>query len=261
MAIWEDFEVECTDYLKKAYGDYAKFTHKGGSDSTVPDIYVETEHGSFYIDAKHSPAQCGQFVLLPDISTGTFQYSPQNVNRINTYAKKIMEHMNKSFDEFRDAGTAGKDIVMPGDQDIFADWIIEIYKEKGARFFITNNQTILPIERFKEYFEITAKYRIKRSGSSSVGKSRIPAVKDHITHDYVVQDTRIDGDKLFVISREPYHNERFILHGYEYMFSLRDHEYEIRKLSNTYNANVIFSIKLKSGKRGMSPDEFISALK
>ena len=106
MAIWEDFEVECTDYLKKAYGAYAKFTHKGGSDSTVPDIYVETDHGSFYIDAKHSPAQCGQFVLLPDISTGTFQYSPQNVNRINVYAKKIMEHMNKSFDEFRDAGTA-----------------------------------------------------------------------------------------------------------------------------------------------------------
>ena len=138
---------------------------------------------------------------------------------------------------------------------------IGLYKEKGARFFITNDQTILPIERFKEFFEITAKYRIKRSGSSSVGKSRIPAVKDHIIQDYVIQDTRIDGDKLFVISHEPYHNERFILRGYEYMFSLRDHEYEIRKLSNTYNANVIFSIKLKSGKRGISPDEFISALK
>lgn len=261
MAIWENFEIECTDYLKKAYGAYAKFTHKGGADSTVPDIYVETAHESFYIDAKHSPAQCGQFVLLPDISTGTFEYSPQNVNHINAYAKKIMEHMNKSFDEFRDAGTSGKDIVMPEDQEVFAGWIMDIYKEKGVRFFITNNQTILPIERFKEYFEISAKYRIKRSGSSSVGKSRIPAVIEHITRDYNVHNTRIDGDKLFVVSHARYQNERFILRGYEYMFSLRDHEYEIRKLSNTYNANVIFSIKLKNGKYGMSHEEFISALK
>lgn len=261
MAIWEDFELECTDYLKKVYGTYAKFTHKGGADSTIPDIYVETAHGSFYIDAKHSPAQCGQFVLLPDISTGTFRYSPQNVNHINTYANKIIEHMNKSFDEYRNAGTAGKDIVMPDNQEIFANWIMKIYKEKGTHFFITNNQTILPIERFKEYFEITAKYRIKRSGSSSVGKNRISAIKEHITHDYVIQDTRIDGNKLFVISHKPYHNKRFILNGYEYMFSLRNHEYEIRKLSNTYNANVIFSIKLKSEKHGISPDEFISALR
>lgn len=260
MAIWEDFEVECTTYLNSIYGAYANFTHKGGTDSTIPDIYVETSHGSFYIEAKHSPAQCGQFVLLPNISTSTFEYSPQNVNHINIYAKKIMEHMNKSFDEFRDAGTTGKDITMPGGQDIFANWVIDTYKEKGTRFFITNNQTILPIEHFKEFFEISAKYRIKRSGSSSVGKTRIPAVIDLLTHNYVVESTRIDDDKLFVFSRESYHNKRFILRGYEYMFSLRGHEYEIRKLSNTYNANVIFSISLKPRKCGMSHKEFISIL-
>lgn len=62
MAIWEDFEVECTDYLNKRFGAYARFIHQGGADSTVPDILVETNSGhSFYIDAKHSPAQCGQF--------------------------------------------------------------------------------------------------------------------------------------------------------------------------------------------------------
>ncbi len=32
------------------------------------------------------------------------------------------------------------------------------------------------------------------------------------------------------------------------MFSLRERDYEIRKLSNTDNANVIFSIQLKSNQ-------------
>ena len=172
-----------------------------------------------------------------------------------------MEYMNESFDEFRNAGTSGKDIIMPEDQDIFSNWIIDTCQKKSVRFFITNNYTILPIQHLKEYFCISAKYRIKRSGSNSVGKNRIPDVKNHLMHDYLIQDTHIDGDKLFVISHKPYNNERFFLSGYEYMFSLRNHEYEIRKLSNTYNANVIFSIKLKEEKCGMSSDEFISALK
>lgn len=261
MTKWENFEKACTDYLARTYGEYATFTHKGGSDSTVPDIYVQTAHDSFYIDAKHSPAQCGQFVLLPNNVTGQFEYSPQNVNHINVYAEQIMQHMNNHFDEFREAGTAGKDIIMPGDQDIFANWIIDIYKQKGTRYFITNNQTILPIEDFQEYFEISAKYRIKRSGSSSVGKGRFSSVMNFITHEFQIDTTRTDGDKLFVLSAMPYHNEHFWLDDSEYMFSLRDREYEIRKLSNTYNANVIFSIKLKPGKRGLSHEEFISALR
>lgn len=58
MARWEGFEIQCTDYLNRRFGAYARFIHQGGADSTVPDILVETKGGkSFYIDAKHSPAQ------------------------------------------------------------------------------------------------------------------------------------------------------------------------------------------------------------
>ena len=243
MAIWEEFEIQCTDFLNSRFGAYAKFFHQGGADSTVPDILVETKSGnSFYIDAKHSPAQCGQFVLLPDLDTGTFEYSRLNVNRINRYAEMIMDYMNEDFDAFREAGTAGKDIDMPNGSDIFANWIIQAYKDKGANFFITNNYTILPIERFREYFDVTAKYRIKRSGSGNVGKSRLKPVMDYI-------------------SPQQLHDRRFILRGIEYMFSLRGDEYELRKLSNTYNANVIFSIKHKASTPGMSEPEFIDCLK
>ena len=32
MSGWQDFELECTDYLNDVFGDYATFYHEGGSD-------------------------------------------------------------------------------------------------------------------------------------------------------------------------------------------------------------------------------------
>lgn len=263
MAIWEDFEIECTNHLNKLFGAYAQFTHQGGSDSTVPDILAQTKSGkTFCIDAKHSPAQCGQFVLLPDIESHSFKYSKKNVNRLNVYAEQIMHHMNRRFDEYREAGTAGKDIQMTDESSIFSGWIIQTYREKGVQFFISNHFTLLPVERLQRYFEVTAKYRIKRSGSNPIGKSRISSVLNYIyTHDYVITNHRTDVDKLFVQSHQNLHNVKFILQKHEYMFSQRDNDYEIRKLSNTYNANVIFSIKLKECIPGISYNEFIDFLK
>lgn len=262
MTVWEEFELDCTNYLNERFGSYARFIHQGGADSTVPDILVETKSGdSFYIDAKHSPAQCGQFVLLPNIKTSTFEYSRQNANQINTYASMIINYMNKSFDEYREAGTTGKDIDMPNSEEIFSKWVIDTYSSKGARYFITNNYILFPIEHLRKYFEITAKYRIKRSGSGNVGRSHINMVSDYIkNHNYCINSIRIEKDKLFVSSTKNLHNQRFVLGAYEYMFSLRNREYEIRKLSNTYNANVIFSITKKGNESGMLDSEFISAL-
>ena len=93
-------------------------------------------------------------------------------------------------------------------------------------------------------------------------KSRLKSVMDYVsTHDYIITDSRVAGDKLFVVSPQQLHDHRFILRGIEYMFSLRGDEYELRKLSNTYNANVIFSIKHKASTPGMSEPEFIDCLK
>lgn len=263
MKEWEQFENEATKFLNSRFGSYARFFQKGGSDSTIPDIRVETHTGkTFYIEAKHSPAQCGQFVLLPDIESGHFRYSEKNVNRKNIYAQKIIEQMDQQFDEFREAGTTGKAIIMEDDSYAFKNWIIQSYTEKGVHFIITNDFTILPLAAINSYFEITAKYRIKRSGSSSIGTNRIPQVLNYINeHGYDIKETRIDEDKLFVRSNKNLHNTRFILKQYEYMFSSRNTEYEIRKLSNTYNANVIFSIQKKNNNPGLSEAEFIELLK
>lgn len=263
MKDWEKFEIQCTDYLNNRFGAYAQFFHQGGPDSTVPDILVKTNSGnSFYIEAKDAPAQCGQFVLLEDHEAKRFNYSDSNKSHINKYAEVIMNYMNDDFDKFKEASTSGEDINMPNGADIFAGWIIQTYKDKGADFFITNDNTILPIERFKEYFDVSAKYRIKRSGSSSVGKKYLESVIDYIsTHDYGITNYRADGAKLFVMSSQQLHNHRFTLDEREYMFSARGNEYELRKISGTNNANVIFRIERKAAARGISDSEFTDYLK
>lgn len=74
--------------------------------------------------------------------------------------------MNNLFDEYLEAGTKGKEIVFDNCNNVFSTWIIDYYKNKGVKYFITNNYIILPIERFSDYFNVSAKYRVKRSGSS-----------------------------------------------------------------------------------------------
>lgn len=263
MAIWKEFEGDCTQFLNETFGDYAKFKQEGGSDSTIPDIKVLTNSGDiFYIDAKHCPAQCGQFVLLPNIATRKFEYSPLNVNPLNDSAKKIMEYMNEDFDVFREAGTAGRDINIKNSSEIFADWIIQTYKNKGAEFFITNDYKIVRVEDFSQCFNVSAKYRIKRSGSSSVGKSRFASISKYLEDNFEdISSIKTVGDKLFIEALSNLHGVRFIYGDYEYMISQREELYEIRKLSNTYNANVIFSIQLKSNYMGLAENEFIEFLK
>lgn len=260
--LWSKFEINCTEYLNKNYGHYAEFILKGGSNSNTPDIRVETNSGNtFYIEAKHCPAQSGQFVLLPDNSTLSFKYSTKNYTPINEHSIKIIKYMNKNFDLFNSAGTAGEEIILDDGSSTFVAWIIGVYKSKKVKYFITNDYIILPIDKFGEYFNVTANYRIKRSGSSSVGKSHIKEVLERIKElDFVITGARPCNDKLFVSSIEYYDDEQFIYKGYNYKFSRRGHEYEIRKLSNTCNANVIFSIELKKFS-GITSQEFISDIK
>jgi len=261
MSTWEQFEIDCTRFLMEQFGEYATFIHQGGSDSTVPDIKVTTKKNKqFYIEAKHSPAQCGQFVLLPNIETRKFEYSRLNSTEINEFSQVIINHMNNNFEEFKEAGTAGKNIEFDNCQNVFNDWIVKTYKDKGVKFFITNNNVILPIEEFAEYFNVSAKYRIKRSGSSSVGSGNIDKVTEYLKSTFSNIELKTTYDKIFIYTNDNLHNQRFIIGRNEFMISKRENNFEVRKLSNTFNANVIFSIELKTNKGGISIADFIFIL-
>ena len=264
MSAWKEFEKEWAKFLMDTYGDLAYFQHMGEEDSTVPDILVKTNTGkTFYIEAKKCPAQCGQFVLLPDDKTRTFIYSDKNDTPINEFAKTIMRFMNRYYNDFKNAGTAGKTIVFDNMEEVFTNWIINTYGNKGVELFGTNDHVMFPLNDFHKYFNVTGTYRIKRSGSSKVGNSNMKGVIDYIQSNFGLNTYRkTDGGSLFYVTNKNMHNRRFDVGAYEYMFSYRDNEFEIRKLSNTYNANVIFSITLKyDAPSGMTKQEIIKFLK
>lgn len=263
MNKWEQFEEDSTNYLKERFGSIATFTHQGGSDASTPDILVTLRDGStFYVEAKLAPAQSGQFVLTPNINSREFDYSQRNTAHPNYYSQEIINQMNTEFEDFRNSGTAGKTIIMEEGSKTFENWIVNNYKEKGVKFFITNNFKLIPIDEFGEHFYVTAKYRIKRSGSSGTEKTNILKALDYMKETgYPITSARNENDrKLFVTSEENLHNERFVLGNNEFMLSSRSEgEYEVRKLSNTYNANVIFSITGRN-REGLSEEEFAEEL-
>ena len=247
MSTWKDFEIQCTEYLNSCYGTHAKFTPQGGANSTVPDIYVKTNTGnSFYIEVKEPNAQSGQFVLLPDEINKKFVFTPRNKTAANELTDIITEHMNNNLDDFNSAGTAGYSLDI--DKSIFGRWIVNYFNSKGVKYFISKdkNYVIFPTSKFESYFNITAKYRIKRSGSTEPSKKYQPLIIAELEEEYGVSSIDTIEKKLFATGDDSLNKVRFIMGDYEYYLAPKDDNiYEVRQLSNTYNMNVIFSISLK----------------
>ncbi len=255
----EKFEIQCYEYLKEFYStETTGFYHEGGMDSTKSDIAV-IKNGKieFYIEAKDSSAQSGQFVLLPDEDTETFVFSPRNKSKPNEMTCIIIHFMNSNFHRFNSAGTAGQSLDI--DMNVFGDWIIEHYKDKNVKYVISydGNYVILPIRKFKKYFDIVAKYRIKKSGSGEPAQKYIPSIQQSISGYYNTARFTKENKKLFVEITEPLTIDRFVLGKYTYYLSHQSlNEYEVRRLSNTYNMNVIFSIKLMKSQNEGDLEEF-----
>lgn len=246
MYNWENFEKNCKNYLTTNFGMFAKFEHCGGTDSSTSDILVNVkDESSFYIEAKMSTAQCGQFVLLINLNEKKFQYSSKNKTSENKYSKMIVDFMNENFETFSNPGTKGVSIQMK--KCIFYNWVINYYKEKKVKFFITKNNEeflIFPIDQFHKYFDINAVYREKKSGSSRLNNSN----KSDFENAMKSTNMKYDFVELDIISNEELNKMKISGNEYDYFLKKYDdtsnNKYEVRKLSNTKNANVIFSIKL-----------------
>ena len=259
----EAFEIKCVEYLKGRYGNNnITFEHEGSMDSTISDISVlKNGNVKFFIEAKDTTAQSGQFVLLPDENTKNFIFSPKNRSLPNEMTEIIINYMNKDFERFNNAGTAGEALNI--DSAIFVNWIIEHYKERNVKYVISyhNDYIILPIRKFADYFDVTAKYRIKKSGSSEPAKKDIPTLKETILNVYPNTVFSTNGKKLYASINVSLSKDRFVLGRYTYYFSSQaSNLYEVRRLSNTYNMNVIFSIKSKCPQINSDLAEFETEL-
>lgn len=249
MTNWELFESQCRSYLKEKFHlKDDEIILKGGSDSTSADIKIKTRLGDWInIEAKMPDAQAGQFVVLPQ--ENKFTFSTRNKSEVK-WAKDIINYLNRNYNEFKLLSTKGKEIEL--DNGILAEWIKNYYKnKKNTVFFITsfeNEMVIFPTEKLEKYFEISACLRIKKSGSGDPSKNniheltKIPGVKDN--------DLVNKGKKWFANFKNP-ESEKFILSGslYRYQFcKVEDGSFNIRRLGNTNNANVIFSLHSKKGQ-------------
>lgn len=251
MSEWGIFEEECFEFLSKTYGSVSvKFEKSGMSDSTAPDVKVFINGvNTFNIETKMSSAQCGQFVLIPDDINKLFNFSSQNKYPENEYSNKMKELMNKDFIGYMKAGTAGKKLEM--EESIFYSWIKGYYAKKNVKFFITKSTgyVIIPIEKFEQYFDVSTTYRMKKSGSSEPSKDNYAEIKELLNKSGVDVNLENKGKKLFIVSKRDIGELK--LYGVNYNYKLAkkdDYKFEVRRLSNTCNSNVIFSIKLKKGQ-------------
>ena len=82
-------------------------------------------------------------------------------------------------------------------------------------------------------------------------------IKDYYTTAKFSQEEK----KLFVDISERVHKDRFIMGDYTYYLSEQNSgDFEVRRLSNTYNMNVIFSIELIKAQDENDLEEFESDL-
>lgn len=251
MDSWEQFEEDCYLYLKSRYStSNVQFVKFGSSDSTLPDIKVTLSNNkSFFIEAKESTAQCGQFVLIPDEESETFYYSRRNKSSLNEYSEAIIENMNRYFKSFSEAGTSGQQIHLS--KRIFYNWIMNYYSSKGVRFFITwgSDFIIFPIEKFDKYFDVSATYRMKKSGSSDPSFANQKEVVEILSNSGLNFSCRNVGQALFISTLTNLNNRKITGVKYTYMFKESGKDiYKVRQLSNTCNSNVIFSIDLKQNQ-------------
>ena len=237
MKNWELFELECFKYLKKKYPN-KKVEYYGKHNSTVPDIKVD----DIFIECKHCPAQCTQFVLFP--VDNKFMYSLKNKNPKNRFSQNIINYMNANFDSFSE-NVKKQAIEYPGCEEDFFGCIKEFYKRKNVKYFITNNFLIIPLEKINDYFNVSAVYRAKKSGSRKPSKALIDELMVYINSTYKPESVSYNGKSLLINTPNNLDKVKFNFNGFDFMFSKVGNVYAVRQLSNVNNKNVIFSITLK----------------
>ena len=259
-----EFELSCASYLFERYAHYGcHFQVTGGLDSSSPDIVV-SRNGKHVcnIEVKEPIAQCSQFVAFPQESTRSFIYSSLNHPAVaSDSSNAILSEMAKDFDRYKKPSS--KELGL--DKELYYDRIIDYYSSfKDSKFFMTResvdsgNFIIFPTSALRDYFDVTACYRQKKSGSHNPNRNErdiLPALlKEHnigvtsIIHDGKYTDIIVEADR----------DERFVLESStDFQFKRTgEKSYRVTCLGKTNNPNVIFSIRPKLPWKDSDWDSF-----
>lgn len=258
---WKKFEKECYRQLESLYSGICNLEAYGQSDSTKADIKVITKNNNeFFIEVKDKKSQCCQFVLFPNEEKRCFDFSDKNRVPFTENCKSIIEYMNNHFDYYKNVSTKGLSINV--DKKILYGLVYDFYTVKNVKYFMTKGKEyiVFPIDKFSEYFDIGALYRKKKCGSSEPNEKNN---NEELIN--VLNDEKIDYDleyikvgkktRCFIHTDQNFDKIRLIGDYYTYLFKNNEYSqklkkeknyiFELRRLSNTSNPNVICQLTLK----------------
>ncbi len=248
MENWELYEINATKYLNSIIKSPGlEFVKTGGSDSTSNDIVVNFKGKKILsIEAKLSPSQCGQFVLVSDkFNKLTLSDKSKFKNSYTNEILKIIEtsHCNNS-----------SILNLNISQDLLSNWVKEYYSKKGVDFIITSKfldsyNSIIPVSEIDKYFNFYGDLRRKRSGTREVPK-RDKGFLIRLLKDYL---EKININKYIIFDDRPglmfeIYENKDIVSSYSYFDNyfisrVNSNLYKVKIRANTNNFNFICRLK------------------
>lgn len=265
---WQETELECVNFIKRIVPNYIKVIEEGGSDSTAPDIVLKKNNEVlFCVEVKEATSQAGQFVIIEDKNS----YKFSKLNKVcEEPCLPIINYINQNIINYKNIGQSG--ISVDCDIELTKNRIVNLYlNEKNTKFFITKSKDeflIFKTEDILNYFDISCVARRKKSGSANIPSKCICSTKETVRAFFDEKNLKSrfyqDGKKLFVEvdSNLDYSCTRIECDCFTiYLSKSKSNTYELRKLSNTNNPNIIFTLKLKTNHSATQQQLFLNMLK
>lgn len=253
---WKKFELEVLSFLRHKLSNIPVVVEGfGKSNSHLPDIKITRQvDGSelFWLDTKLSPAQGYQFVV--QFTGDQFEFSEDNKATANEFSQGIIEHMNNHAHKYSNPGTAGVDLEC--NDRLLRNWIISQCEIKNVRYIVTSTKldsfkVLVPVVDMDKYFKITARYRVKRSGSRDLAATHRSSAYDQLCKHLQgfgleVGGSSIDGKRTIAhIGSSSLFGEELYFGDDYYLSAIKGSEgdYYIKKRGRTQNANIIFILE------------------
>lgn len=251
---FKEFEKSCAEFLRAKYSETGcEFILSGGSNSILPDIVVKNNGKVLCnIEVKEPSAQCSQFVAFVNEETRSFVYSHRNhPSKPSEPSLAILSAMSLNFDKHKVPSADELGLS----KHLYYDRIVDYYSNyKKCEFFMTRESVdsgefiIFPTVDFQYYFDATACYRPKKSGSHNPNRRELAELPSMLLENNFPKYELVNDGHYINVKFNIDAEERFILEGNcRLQFKrIEPRLYRVTGLSKTKNANVIFSIRLKS---------------